>query len=124
MGLLNGIERKRSIAEVLVDGESMQVVVHPASGFARLRGLIARPPMRGDAALRFTRCRSVHGCLMRRELFVVFLDRNGNVTSSHLLKPWRFASDRTAAQVLEFEIETARRLAVQRATKFIFAEKG
>lgn len=124
MAPLNEFERRCSIAEVRVSGEPVQLVVHQARGFARLRGLIGREPMRGCAAMRFTRCHAVHGCFMRRPLFIVFLDGAGVVTSHQVLKPWRFAADHAAIEVLEFEVETAERLGLRDATKFIFAEKG
>lgn len=124
MGLLKGIERESSIAEAIVQGESVQVVVHRALGFARLRGLIGRAPMRGLAALRFERCNSVHGCFMRRRLLVVFLDEAGAVTSCRTLDPWRFVSDRRATQVLEFELPVAESFGLRRARKFIFAPGG
>lgn len=124
MGLLNRIEREMSIAEVCLAGERVQVVVHRAKGWTRLRGLIGSSPMIGLQVLHFADCRSVHGCFMNREIYVAFLDEADVVTSVRVLKRWRFAADRRASQVLEFELETAKLLALREGAKFIFAEKG
>lgn len=122
MALLNRIERETSIAEACLGGERVQVVVQRATGFRRLRGLIGSSPMAGVEALHFADCRSVHGCFMNREICVAFLDDADVVTSVRLLKRWRFAGDRRASQVLEFEPGTAALLGLREGAKFIFAE--
>lgn len=57
----------------------------------RLRGLLARPPLRPGEALLIRPCNGVHTCGMRYPIDVVFLDRAGSVVRVvHALRPWRF----------------------------------
>ncbi|MHB1057448.1 MAG: DUF192 domain-containing protein [Rhodanobacter sp.] len=60
--------------------------------WSRLRGLLARPPLRGDAmqALWLTPCSGVHTFGMGYPLDVVVLDRGGRVLECReSLPPWR-----------------------------------
>lgn len=98
------------IAEHWMIGESMQLVVHRATGIDRVRGLIGRQPLGSANALLFTRCNSVHGVGMRRPLDVVFIDRNSVVTSTGRLRPWRIVTDRQAVATLELELGEIERL--------------
>ncbi|MGE3856484.1 MAG: DUF192 domain-containing protein [Dehalococcoidia bacterium] len=57
----------------------------------RLRGLLARPPLRPGEALLIRPCNGVHTCGMRYPIDVVFLDREGRVLRVvPALRPWRF----------------------------------
>ncbi|MBJ7355300.1 MAG: DUF192 domain-containing protein [Thermoleophilaceae bacterium] len=100
------------IAEHWVIDERVHLSVHRATGLRRLTGLTARPELAPDAALRFTRCRSVHGFGMARPLDVVFADAGGVVTSVRPLAPWRCVFDRAAVQVFELRAGAARRLQI------------
>lgn len=60
--------------------------------WSRLRGLLARPPLHGDAAqaLWLTPCGGVHTFGMSYPLDIVFLDRGGRVLKCcESLPPWR-----------------------------------
>jgi uncharacterized membrane protein (UPF0127 family) len=57
----------------------------------RLRGLLARPPLRPGEALVIRPCNGIHTCGMRYKIDAVFLDRDGRVLRVvHALSPWRF----------------------------------
>ena len=49
------------------------------SWWSRLRGLLARPPLRRGEGLLLTRCRSVHTVGMTYAIDVAFLDAEGTV---------------------------------------------
>lgn len=54
----------------------------------RLRGLLARPPLREDEGLMLEPCKAVHMLGMRYPIDVVFLDRQGGVVATyHRLQP-------------------------------------
>lgn len=77
--------------------------VRIAAGFMqRARGLLLRPPLRGNEALLIPGCASVHTFGMRYAIDVVFLDPVGRVLHvARSLRPWRIASQPGAAAVLE-----------------------
>lgn len=57
----------------------------------RLRGLLARPPMRRDQGLLLLDCGSIHTVGMGYPIDVAFLDAEGRVVRSVAdLEPWRF----------------------------------
>lgn len=61
------------------------------SAAQRLRGLLARPPLRPGEALLIRPCNGVHTCGMGYPIDVVFLDRDGRVVRVVVaLRPWRF----------------------------------
>ena len=74
-----------------------------ASSFvARFRGLMLTAALTPGTGLLFPRTSSVHTHFMRYPIDVVFLDTDRRVLSiRHRLRPWRFASARGAASVLE-----------------------
>jgi uncharacterized membrane protein (UPF0127 family) len=100
------------IAERWIVNESVHLEVQRAIGLRRLTGLIGRRELAERVAMRFARCRSVHGLGMGRPLDVVFVGRNGVVTSVHKLKPWRFAMDRSAHETFELRSDEAARLGI------------
>lgn len=100
------------IAESWVVDDSVHLDVQRATGVRRLTGLIARGGLARSAALRFTRCRSVHGIGMRRSLDVVFVGSGGVVTSVRRLDPWHFLSDSSAREAFELRAGEAARLGI------------
>ena len=98
------------IAEHWVIDERVHLSVHRATGLRRLTGVIGRPELPSGAALRFDRCRCVHGFGMSRPLDVVFVGAGGVVTSARTLAPWHCIGDRAATCVLELRAGEARRL--------------
>ncbi|MGK2878109.1 MAG: DUF192 domain-containing protein [Solirubrobacterales bacterium] len=105
------------IAERWLVNECVQLSVHRATGVRKLTGMLGRAELVPGAALRLTRCRSVHGIGMMRPLDVVFVDAQGVVTSVRELTPWRVIGDRVAAQAFELRHGEAERLAIRRGTK-------
>ena len=83
-----------------------------ASSFvARFRGLMLTASLEPGTGLLFPRTSSVHTHFMRYPLDVVFLDADRRVVSIRSgLRPWRFASCRGAAAVLELAGGEAARL--------------
>ena len=70
----------------------------------RLRGLLARAPLRGDAvqALWLAPCPSVHTFGMGYPLDIVFLGQDGCVLACHeSVPPWRMRWCRGARQTVE-----------------------
>ena len=100
------------IAEQWLIAEDVHLSVHRATGLRRLTGLIGQGELSPVAALRFARCRSVHGFGMTRDLDVVFVDSAGAVVSVHLLSPWRIVSDRSASDAFELRAGEAGRLGI------------
>jgi len=75
---------------------------HASTLWQRLRGLIARPPLKTGEGLLITPCSSVHTIGMRYPLDLVFLDRNGHVVKCVAgLKPYRMAAAHKARHTLE-----------------------
>lgn len=69
---------------------------------ARLLGLAGLERAEAGAGLLIPRCSAVHTFGMRFALDLVFLDREGRVSSVRRnVPPWRFARDRGASAVLE-----------------------
>lgn len=70
---------------------------------SRFLGLMGRKAMRSDG-LWLSPCNSVHTCVMRFPIDVVFLDANGAIISTRqALRPWRFALQKEAKSVLELK---------------------
>lgn len=72
--------------------------------WSRMRGLLARPPLRGEGlqALWLTPCGGVHTFGMSYPLDIVFLDRTGRVIEwCESLPPWRMRQRRGARQTVE-----------------------
>lgn len=72
--------------------------------WARLRGLLGRRPLRGNAAeaLLLVPCSSIHTFAMRYALDVVFLDADECVLDWQCdLRPWRAKAQRRARHTLE-----------------------
>ena len=87
--------------------------VHTATGARRLTGLLGRAELPHATALRFRRCRSVHGVGMTIAIDVVFIDGAGRVTSVRALRPFRFAGDSAAAETLELRRGEAAALGIR-----------
>lgn len=100
------------IAEQWVIDQQVHLAVHRATGLRRLTGLIGRAELEPGVALGFSRCQSVHSCLMRNTLDVAFVDAAGYVLAVRSLAPWRFASYHRAARVLELRAGEASRLGI------------
>jgi uncharacterized protein len=84
--------------------------IEQALGYwARLRGLIGRPPLGAHYALLLRRCRVIHTFFMRSPIDVVFLDRLGRVQKIvESLRPWRVAACAGCDAVLELADKQAR----------------
>lgn len=79
----------------------------------RMRGLLGRPPLAGDATegLLIQPCASVHTVGMGYPLDLVFLARNGQVVGMREgLRPWRAAACARAAATVEFHAGALARL--------------
>ncbi len=98
------------------DGESLIPRVWRAERWwQRLRGLLFRSPLAGDAseALLIVPCNSVHTVGMRYPLDVVFLDRGGTVVGCReRVGPWRGSAARGARATLELYAGGIARLAI------------
>ena len=87
--------------------------VHARTAPARLRGLLGRAPLEPGSGLLLDPCSSVHTCLLRRPLDVVFLHADGTVLRIvHGLRPWRCALRRGARSALELPPGTCARLGI------------
>lgn len=106
------------IAERWLADERVQLSVQRATGARRLTGLVLSGAPAPGEAMRFTRCRSVHGLGMRRVLDVVFVSGDGVVTSVARLRPWRVAGDRSAAHAFELRAGEAARLGIAPGSRF------
>ncbi len=68
----------------------------------RMRGLLARPPLRAGQGLLLDPCAAVHAVGMRYPLDLVFLGTAGQILKLvQALMPWRMAACRGARMVLE-----------------------
>ena len=77
-----------------------------ATPLARLRGLLAAPPV--PTPLLIVPARSVHTAGMRRPIDVVFLDADLRVVKVvRRLRPWRMAGARGAVAALELVAGTS-----------------
>lgn len=78
---------------VVQDGSGVRVgwrVAVADSWWRRLRGLLARPPMKKGEGLLLLECGSVHTVGMLRSIDVAFLDAEGRVVRRIVrLRPWR-----------------------------------
>jgi uncharacterized membrane protein (UPF0127 family) len=71
--------------------------------FARMRGLLGRPPLAQTQALLIAPCNSVHCIGMRYAIDVVYLSAQGDIVKLvPALRPWRMSACTGARQVLEF----------------------
>lgn len=78
--------------------------------YERARGLLWRDPLRASEgeALLIRDCNSVHTLFMKYTIDLIFLDRQGTITSiRRQLKPWRAAADFSACQVIECPEESS-----------------
>jgi trehalose synthase len=104
--------RLRGLPLATVCGRRVRVAVGLR---ARLLGLALLKPGRAGAGLLVPRCASVHTFGMRFPLDLVFLDAEGRELSRrHRIGPYRIASDRRAAAVLELPSGTEREPAARR----------
>lgn len=112
------------IAERWLINERMHLSVQRATGVRRLTGQIGRAKLGDAAALRLTRCRSVHGFGMLIDLDVAFVSAGGVVTSVQRLAPGRLASDRSAAEAFELRAGELARLGVVPGVRLTQLTKG
>lgn len=113
------------IAEQWQIDQRVHLTVHRATGIRRLTGLIGRPELDEATALGFARCQSVHSCLMRRPIDVVFIGAGGYVLAVRGLAPWRFASCHRSRYALELRAGESARLGLApgaRLTKTVSQE--
>lgn len=88
------------------------MVWHAESWWARLRGLLFRPPLRADGSegLLITPCGSVHTCGMAYPIDIVFIDDEGVVVGCReAVVPLRFRMQRGSRSVLELAQGAIRR---------------
>jgi uncharacterized protein len=82
-----------SYVRVVQDGSGIRLgwrVAVADSWWRRLRGLLARPPLKKGEGMLLLRCSSVHTMGMRRAIDVLFLDADGRVVRRiPRLGPWR-----------------------------------
>jgi uncharacterized membrane protein (UPF0127 family) len=90
----------------LADGTRLFVARSFAARLLGL-GLMAAPP--DDCALLIERCRAIHTCGMRFAIDVEFVDERGEVLRRVRVRPWRAASCRGAAAVIERPVSDRRR---------------
>ncbi|WP_407067690.1 DUF192 domain-containing protein [Marilutibacter alkalisoli] len=86
------------------------------SWWARLRGLLFRPPLANDGseALLISPCASIHTFGMSYPLDVVFLDRAGSVLGvRERIRPWRACMQKGARSVIEFHAGAVQRLSIR-----------
>ncbi len=83
--------------------DSPTLTIHRALGFwARLGGLLARPPLQPHEALYLAPCNSVHTFFMPYPIDVAFLDGSGRVVKLVSdLRPWRMTGCCRARAVVE-----------------------
>lgn len=112
------------IAERWLINECVHLSVQRATGVRRLTGQVGRAELGEAAALRLTRCRSVHGIGMFVALDVAFVGAGGVITSVVRLEPGRLASDRWAAEAFEFRAGELARLEVVPGARLIQLTKG
>ncbi|MBJ7458686.1 MAG: DUF192 domain-containing protein [Thermoleophilaceae bacterium] len=112
------------IAERWLIDECVHLSVHRATGIRKLTGMLGREELAPGAALRLTRCRSVHGFGMKRPLDVIFVNSHGAVTSVRELAPWRMIGDRAAAEAFEFRRGEAARMAIRPGMQFHKSTRG
>ncbi|MGH2907369.1 MAG: DUF192 domain-containing protein [Solirubrobacterales bacterium] len=105
------------IAEQWLVGESVQLPVQRLSGLHGALGVFACGVPGRAAALRFPRCRSVHGMFLREPLDVLFVDRDGAVLRVTRLEPWRVVYCPGAAETFELRAGEASRLAITPGTR-------
>lgn len=73
-----------------------------STAFERMRGLLARPPLKTGEGLLISPCSSVHTFGMRYALDLIFLDSSGRVLQLvQSLRPWRMAACFAAYATLE-----------------------
>jgi hypothetical protein len=84
----------------------------------RTRGLRFRPPLSRGEGLLLSPCSSVHTCLMRRPIDVVYLDRDLRVVkTASRVRPWRFSFCRHAFYTLELAAGEIARLDLGRGSR-------
>lgn len=88
----------------------------------RLRGLIGTKGLDPHSGLLLAPCRSIHTCLMRYAIDVLFLDRFGIVVALRAeLPPWRFTPVfRSSYCVLELPAGTVSRTSTARGHRVAF----
>ncbi|MBI2691781.1 MAG: DUF192 domain-containing protein [Solirubrobacterales bacterium] len=112
------------IAEQWLINERVHLSVQRATGVRRLTGQIGRAELGDAAALRLTRCRSVHGIGMRIDLDVAFVSADAVITSVHRLAPGRLAADRRAVEAFELRAGELSRLGAVPGAQLIQLTKG
>lgn len=83
------------------------------TALTRMRGLLGRRELPGDAGIFLRPASSVHTAFMRFPIDVVFVDRDNRVVSiAEDVSPWRIRSARGAKAVIELRAGEARRRGV------------
>lgn len=89
--------------------------------WSRMRGLLARPKLAGDAteALWLTPCSNIHTIGMRYALDIVFLDGDGRVLGWRTtVPPWRMRWCRRARHTVEFAAGALAELGIVRGERW------
>lgn len=88
-------------------------ILDASTPWQRLVGLLGKPPLLPNHALRLSPCRAVHTIGMRHAIDVVFVDATDTVCSvTQSLKPCRAAMDFRARTVFELRAGEAARLGI------------
>lgn len=95
------------------------------SMFERMRGLLARPPLRDDECMLLRACNMVHTVGMGYPIDVVFLRRDGLVLKvKKSLAPWRASGHPRAHCVLELAAGQAARRGIARGMALPIVSAG
>lgn len=102
-------------AQVAETGEQLLERVHTALSFwQRLRGLMLRRRLQPGHGMLFPHCSSVHTCLMRFPIDVIYLSADNEVLKVvPSIKPWRLSLCPGAESVLEGPAGTADRAGLE-----------
>ena len=83
-------------------------IVMASNPWLRFRGLMATDELPRGAGMLFPRTNAVHGFFMRYPILTAYLDAQGTVLESRILKPWRVGPVvRRARYVVELPQELA-----------------
>jgi hypothetical protein len=106
---------------ILLDenGQPWYGPVRRADSFGtRLMGLMGSPPG-FSPGFWFEPCAAVHGCFMRYDLRILFLDKTGLVLRDTRLKPWGIALCKGAAVTVEVPWSIAAPRPAPRTLRFV-----
>jgi len=115
----------RSAVTLLVAGHEPVIASRADDWWGRARGLLFRKPLARGQGLLISPCSSVHTCLMRQTIDVVYLSEDLRVLkTASRVRPWRFSLCRrgarhtlelAAGEIERLELEPGARLSVHGA---------